>query len=460
MTDPLVPPRIARLATDAVDRPASPLTPLASAELAAGIVLEGQSTTSLAFQRPSLVRQGTMSDAHGSTRNPGPLPLANTSTAATSLHPERDISGRLTAEQMHSMTRVNAGVPSPSGTYVAFSAKYLSSGPDSVFSEENSAFTTSIFLLETCTLVDPPPPSERAVYQSSPKRLTFVKNIVDTSPLWLDNETIAFLSNRSGKMQVWALSIHGGEPEQLTDYPISVGNLQFNAACSYLVFSAGVDPSAGDSATDSMSATAAREEATSKRKAQYHSYTKLYARHWDHWRDQKRSHLFLQPLLKRAPLVSACSFSCGVVWTLHPAYAAQDLMFRLNADCPVPPFGGEEDFAISPDGREIAYCSQLLSDSSAAWSTNHDIYVIKLSSNASADGECALFFSGVFRTNFLASSFFFSPSFSSHYFFMTFSSSSLSCLFFLPTLSHALILPTPRPVQTTSSFIPSQRLPT
>ena len=57
-------------------------------------------------------------------------------------------------------------------------------------------------------------------------------------------------------------------------------------------------------------------------------------------------------------------------------------MEGIYSDCPVPPFGGSEQFAWSPDGKEICYTTKI----SANWaqSTDSDIYVKDISSDAAA----------------------------------------------------------------------------
>ncbi|HEY2413089.1 MAG TPA: S9 family peptidase, partial [Pirellulaceae bacterium] len=45
--------------------------------------------------------------------------------------------------------------------------------------------------------------------------------------------------------------------------------------------------------------------------------------------------------------------------------------------CPTKPFGGSEEFAFSPDGKEIAYTAQLPDD--IAWSTDLNIYTVAIS---------------------------------------------------------------------------------
>lgn len=83
----------------------------------------------------------------------------------------------------------------------------------------------------------------------------------------------------------------------------------------------------------------------------------LMYRHWNAWHDYKYSHLH--------------------VATIGPdgvAGEAKDLMPGVKADCPVPPFGGSEQFAWSPDGTEIAFTMKNVED--WAESTNSDVYII------------------------------------------------------------------------------------
>ena len=63
----------------------------------------------------------------------------------------------------------------------------------------------------------------------------------------------------------------------------------------------------------------------------------LMYRHWNAWHDYKYTHLHVAPL------------------TDGKAGDGKDLMDGIKADCPVPPFGGSEQFNWSPDGKEIAY---------------------------------------------------------------------------------------------------------
>ena len=99
-------------------------------------------------------------------------------------------------------------------------------------------------------------------------------------------------------------------------------------------------------------------------------FTQLMFRHWNHYFDGKYSHLFL---------VSADG---GVARDLTPG--AHE----------VPPFslGGQDQYAFSPDGKEVAYTSNL--DEVQATSTNSDIFLVptaggtpkKITTNPGSDG--------------------------------------------------------------------------
>ncbi len=98
----------------------------------------------------------------------------------------------------------------------------------------------------------------------------------------------------------------------------------------------------------------ARDEAKGKSKVKATIYTRLLFRHWNKYDDGKRSHLFVVPA---------------------DGGAARDL---TPGDYDVPPFslGGQDDYAFSPDGSEVAYASNH--DVVEATSTNEDIFTVKV----------------------------------------------------------------------------------
>lgn len=82
----------------------------------------------------------------------------------------------------------------------------------------------------------------------------------------------------------------------------------------------------------------------------------LMYRHWNQWHDFAYSHL--------------CVADLSDDLTAGPG---RDLMEGLKTDCPLGPFGGNEQIAWSPDGGEIAFVMKIVGN--PAESTNSDLYV-------------------------------------------------------------------------------------
>ncbi|MFZ5784948.1 MAG: prolyl oligopeptidase family serine peptidase, partial [Acidobacteriota bacterium] len=187
------------------------------------------------------------------------------------------------------------------------------------------------------------------------RRLT-TADASDSQPRWApDGTALYFVSTRSGSSQVWRISLRGGEAEQVTKLPLDVDALEVAPAGGRLLFAMAVFP--GKSPDETKAALDARAE----KKASGMEYDRLFVRHWDTWMDGTRNHVF------------AYDVAAG---------KAIDLMPAMDADCPTKPFGGSEDFTISPDGATVVFSARD-AGREEAWSTNFDLYA------ASADGSAA-----------------------------------------------------------------------
>lgn len=87
----------------------------------------------------------------------------------------------------------------------------------------------------------------------------------------------------------------------------------------------------------------------------------LMYRHWDSWSDDQSQHV----CYTRVP------------WTNGKTEVMDftDIMTGEAFDSPMMPFGGAEDFCLSPDGQYIAYVCKKKSGKDYAISTNSDIYL-------------------------------------------------------------------------------------
>ena len=182
----------------------------------------------------------------------------------------------------------------------------------------------------------------------------------DSSARWTpDGKALLFLSTRGGSSQVWRLPIAGGEATPLTKLAGDVNAFRIFPDGKRLLLAMEVYPNLP--AAGALAATAERDEAAKKNPVKARTYDSLLFRHWDTWDEGKRNHLF--------------------AWAPGDA-APVDLMAGLDADSPVKPFGGDEQLAISPDGREVVFAARLRT-ADAAWTTDINLYAVP------ADGSAA-----------------------------------------------------------------------
>ena len=199
----------------------------------------------------------------------------------------------------------------------------------------------------------------------APVRLT-ADPASDTSPVWSpDGQAIYFLSSRSGSSQVWRMSgSQAGEATQVTKYPLDVGAFGLSPDGRQLAVALEVFVDCAD-----LSCTADRVAAAEKRKATGRLYDSLLFRHWDTWKDGRRSHLFVAPVDMFAKTPNAA--------------AAIDVMKGMDADGPSKPFGGAEEFTFTPDSRGLVFTARD-AGREEAWSTNLDLWVSPIDGSAQA----------------------------------------------------------------------------
>jgi dipeptidyl aminopeptidase/acylaminoacyl peptidase len=194
---------------------------------------------------------------------------------------------------------------------------------------------------------------------ATPQRLTDGKGN-DSSPRWApDGQTLYFLSERSGNSQVWRLSLASGEARRVSDYPLDVGTLKVSPRGDVLALSMDVFPDCAD-----LACNRARLDARAKDKATGRLYDRLFVRHWDTWSDGTRTHLFCARL--------AADGAAGI---------PVDVSRALDADVPGKPFGGDADYAFSPDGKSVVLSARIAAHGEP-WSTNFDLFQVPVDGSA------------------------------------------------------------------------------
>jgi dipeptidyl aminopeptidase/acylaminoacyl peptidase len=199
-------------------------------------------------------------------------------------------------------------------------------------------------------------------------RLTDLAASANSSAWSADGAFLYFLSNRSGSSQVWRVDTrrvdarhldteHGAVPpeaQQITNLPLDVGSFRLSPKGDRLLVSMDVFIDCKD-----LACTQQRLDTLAHSPAHGVLYDKLFVRHWDTWSDGRRSQLFSIAL-------DATGLANGTPLNLSAG---------LDGDVPGKPFGGREDFAFSPDGRQVAFSIRVM-PVGEPWSTNFDIYLV------------------------------------------------------------------------------------
>lgn len=178
----------------------------------------------------------------------------------------------------------------------------------------------------------------------------------DFSPSWTpDGQSIYFLSTRSGGAQIWRIPVGGGEAQQVTDLALGVGNYLLSPDGKTFAITMEVYPEC-----ESLECTEERLQAEKDRKASGRIYDRVFIRHWDTWKDGRRSHLFTMAVDGDKPV---------------------DLMPGWDADTPSKPFGGIEEVAFAPDSKSLVFTARV-AGREEPWSTNFDLYHVPIDGSA------------------------------------------------------------------------------
>ena len=148
--------------------------------------------------------------------------------------------------------------------------------------------------------------------------------------------------------QVWMLDPADPKPNQITKLEQDVSNLIAAPTGDAIAFS--LDVTMDDDVTKIY---------PDLPKADARIIDSLMYRHWNAWHDYAYSHVHVAKLNADGT-----------------AKEAIDLMRSLKADCPVPPFGGAEQFTFSPDGKQLALTIKLVNN--PAESTDTSIFLVSV----------------------------------------------------------------------------------
>jgi dipeptidyl aminopeptidase/acylaminoacyl peptidase len=294
--------------------------------------------------------------------------------------PELAAKRPFTFEDMMKLKRVNEPVPSPDGKWVVFSAV-------DVDLEANTR-TPHIWIVpadgsaKERLLVATPQGEDRPRWSPDGKYLSFTASYDGSQQIWVaafDSEfgsvttTVSSGSGAarssgdavavSGSTSMFSHEVIRSAPgaenpwaRQMTSISTEADGQQWSPDGKKVLFVSSVYPEC-DKSPDYDVCNKQEDDKRSNLKVKAQIFTHLLYRHWKSYSTAKRSHLFVQP-------VKADGTPNGKAFDITPG------------DHDVPPFslGGADMYAWSPDGKEVAYTSNI--DEVEATSTNNDIFVV------------------------------------------------------------------------------------
>ena len=228
----------------------------------------------------------------------------------------------MTPEALWAMGRIGGAEASPDGRQIVFQVGYYSV-------KANKSH-------QVICVMDADGKNRRQLTTSS-------KN--ETDPTWLDNETIAYISDG----EIWAMKPDGSDRKQLSKMDGKVEGFKFSPDHSKVIILQSIP------FHDII-----KKNPDDLPKATGRHVTDLMYRHWDHYVESIQ-HPFIY------------SVSGNDIGT-----DAIDILEGEPYECPMEPFGGIEQLAWSPDSKTIAYTCRKKTGTDYAVSTDSDIYLYNI----------------------------------------------------------------------------------
>ena len=264
-----------------------------------------------------------------------------------------------TFEDMMKLKRVGAPVPSPDGKWVVFDCEDVDLAANTKISH---LWIVPASGGESRRLNPTPNHEERPRFSPDGKRLIWTSKATDPTQIWMCD-----FDSEAGQLI--------GKPNQITSISTGADGAIWSPDGKNIVFVSSVYPDCKDDGCNKQ-----RDEELKKSKVKAKIFSRLFYRHWNAFTEFKRSHLFV---------VSAKADANGGRSSAMPGAGSQELAPPIQephdltpGDHDVPPFslGGQDMYAISPDGQEVAYTSNI--DEVEATSTNNEIFVVPISGPA------------------------------------------------------------------------------
>ncbi len=251
------------------------------------------------------------------------------------------------------LKRVGPPLPSPDGKWVVFDCEDVDLAANTKISH---LWIVPASGGESRRLNPTPNHEERPRFSPDGKRLIWTSKATEPTQIWMCD----FDAN-SGTLV--------GKPHQVTTISTGADGAIWSPDGKNIVFVSAVYPDCADDGCNKQ-----RDEELKKSKVKAKIFSRLFYRHWNALTEFKRSHLFVIS-------ADAGAEPAGETPAV-PTGKMPEPRDLTPGDHDVPPFhlGGQDMYAISPDGQELAYTSNI--DEVEATSTNNEIFILPITGGA------------------------------------------------------------------------------
>ncbi len=255
-----------------------------------------------------------------------------------------------TFEDMMKLKRVEEPVPSPDGKWVLFAAVDVDLAANTR--------TPHVWIVPT----------------AGGQEKQIIADRDADRPRWApDGKKFAFLSTKQGGSQVWVADFDSEsgtvtDTHKLTSIATEASGELWSPNGKYILFTSDVYPECDGTPAETAVCNARKLDEANKSKVKAQVFTRLLYRHWNTYKEGKRSHLFVVEVPPAGAGLGG--FSSDVPRDLTPG----------DFDSPRFSVGGQDDYAFSPDGKEVCYASNH--NPVEATSTNNDLWIVSVNGGA------------------------------------------------------------------------------